>query len=198
MSEEKPHNSSPVIVLAAGLSERMGMMKPLLKFSGDETFLEHIVEAYRKYGASEIMVVTNKVVSDKIKKIKNLKIIINAEPQLGRMGSVILGLSALKNKNSCFIQNCDNPFVNVSLLKDIEINLKEDNYVTPSYKGKGGHPILLGEKVIAYICEQKKPDAELRELLKQFKRKNVETDDEKILCNINTIEDYNFYFGKNK
>lgn len=188
----------PVVILAAGLSDRMGMMKPLLRFNEKETFLSHITAEYKKLGSSEIIIVTNKSVVAAIDKtsLKKEKIVINKNPSSGRLNSIKIGLNALKKKNACFIHNADNPFVNQPLLHKMTLSVNDNNIVVPVYKGKGGHPILVGRKAIKYICKQKQTDMDLREILKCFERINVQTTDEKILCNINTLDDYNKMFYK--
>ncbi|HNW98492.1 MAG TPA: NTP transferase domain-containing protein [Bacteroidales bacterium] len=196
MSENDNKISSSVVILAAGLSERMGKMKPLLSFNNNKTFLEQIISQYQKFNSSEIVVVTNNYVNENLKLsvYKNVKIIINHTPSLGRMSSIILGINALTEKKCCFIHNVDNPFVNIDLLEKLQLFINDENYVTPVYNDKGGHPILIGKNALEKISVQKIEDADLREIFKPFKRKNVQTDDEKILYNINTIDEYKKYF----
>jgi molybdenum cofactor cytidylyltransferase len=194
----KKETSDPlnVVVLAAGLSERMGIMKPLLKFSRHQTFLEHIIEAYRTFGSSEIVVVLNDEVRKKFTEIEKIKIVLNNNPSSGRLDSVVMGLSMLENKHACFIHNSDNPFVNIEVLKMMEKELPGADYIVPVFNGKGGHPVLLGKEVIKFIVDRKYIENNLQEVLKSFERRNIETSDERILCNINTKEDYLNFFNK--
>lgn len=188
----------PVVILAAGFSDRMGMMKPLLRFNENETFLSYIISEYEKLNSAEIILVTNETVIAAIEKVslKNVKIVINKNPSSGRFNSIKIGLNTLKTKDACFIHNADNPFVNHSLLYKMTMSVNDKNYVVPVYKGKGGHPVLIGQTVIKHICKQKQTEADLREILKLFERINIRTTDEKILYNINTKKDYNNYFRK--
>lgn len=198
MTENIKISAHSVVILAAGLSERMGFLKPLLKFDEFDNFLSHIVSEYEKIAIPEIIVVTNEAVRVAIgeKKIGNAKIIINKNPGLGRFGSIKIGLNEVKKKNACFICNADNPFINTALLIKMASKVKEENYIVPEFEGKGGHPILMGCKVMEAICKQKQNDVDLREVLRPFERMNITTDDERILYNINTKEDYNYYFRK--
>ncbi len=186
---------SSAIILAAGLSERMGIMKPLLRFDDQHNFIEHIIDDYSKIITEDIVVVINKEVKSKIdlKNNKKIRIIINDNTEEGRMSSAILGTQALKYRKCCFIHNVDNPFVNFSLLENMVKMTKEDNCVMPIFKGKGGHPILFGEKVIDHIAKAKSDD-DFREALRPYDLVTVETDDESILVNINTRKDYQKYF----
>lgn len=186
---------SSVIILAAGLSERMGKMKPLLRFNEQQNFLEHIIDEYSRIIKDEIIVVVNSKVSDEINIPNNpkVKFIINDNPYQGRMSSVILGIQALRYRRSCFIHNVDNPFVTYTLMKDMENRITENSCVMPFYNDKGGHPILFGEKIIAHISEAKSDD-DFRKALTPYECIHAETDDEKILININTKNEYHKYF----
>ena len=124
---------------------------------------------------------------------KKIKIILNDHTEEGRMSSVILGIRALQNRKSCFMHNVDNPFVNFFLLEKMESMVKEDNCVMPLFKGKGGHPILFGEKIIDHISKTKSDD-DFREALRPYECATVETDDERILININIKSEYRKYF----
>ena len=57
---------SSAIILAAGLSERMGIMKPLLCFDDQHNFLEHLIDDYSKIITEEIVVVVNNEVKSKM------------------------------------------------------------------------------------------------------------------------------------
>lgn len=190
--------ASSVVILAAGLSERMGVMKPLLRFDERQTFLSHIYSEYKKLGPAEIILVTNESVVSAIDKecFGNANIIINKNPSEGRLQSVKIGLEALNKNDACFIHNVDNPFVNAELLIEMSKKVNNGNYIVPVFNGKGGHPILVGKRAIEYICLQKKPDMNLREVMNVFDRVNVNTSDARILCNVNTLEDYYTYFNK--
>ncbi|NTW32149.1 MAG: NTP transferase domain-containing protein [Bacteroidetes bacterium] len=189
---------APVLILAAGFSNRMGQSKALLAFDKDKTFLEKIIEEYIKYGSSEIIVVINKNIEKEIIKnqilIENTRFVINKNPENGRWSSILTGLKILGKKNNCFIQNVDNPFVSADLLFDMETKISFDNYVAPVFKGKGGHPILLGNEIIKNILAMDETDRDLKGFLKKFNRTEVETNDKNILVNINTIDDYKKIF----
>jgi len=195
-----PHFSSSAIILAAGFSNRMGQCKALLSFDKEKTFLEKIIEEYIKFGTSEIVVVINKTIENEL--INNahfdekVKFVINHKPEIGRWSSIITGLKELKNEGNCFIQNVDNPFVTSELLVDIDKNINADNYVVPVFKAKGGHPIIIGHEIIKNILTFDDTDRDLKEYLTKFKRTEVEVNDENILININTMEDYMKYFRR--
>jgi molybdenum cofactor cytidylyltransferase len=192
----------PVIILAAGLSGRMGFPKPFLKWDAKRTFLEKIIAEYISVRSREIIVVMNNEGYCKVKnempqiesRMLGTKIVVNTEPEKGRFRSVKLGLAAIAEIQSCFIQNIDNPFVNFSLLAGLNTQAESHSYVVPVYEGRGGHPILLGTEIIKYILSLNEADLDLRELLNKFKRTEVETNNKNILININSMEEYRKYF----
>ncbi|MEE4196121.1 MAG: NTP transferase domain-containing protein [Bacteroidales bacterium] len=185
------------IVLAAGNSLRMGFPKPFLKYNAKQTFIEHIIDEYGKFGCKEIVVVANAqnyqiprtVYSDKV------KVIINKHPEWHRFYSLKIGALALDLKTMVFVQNVDNPFVNPQVLTALLQKIKEDDYIYPGFQSRGGHPFLLSEKILENIIARKENQVHLKEFLNQFPRKKVETNDARILVNINTLNDYERYIN---
>ena len=75
------------------------------------------------------------------------------------------------------------------------LNEKDNtDYVHPIYMGKGGHPVLLFQKIIRNIVNEKQNQLHFREYLNKYSKKTVEVDDENCLININTQEEYQRYF----
>ncbi len=189
----------PVIILAAGLSGRMGFPKPFLKCDEKSTFLEKIIAEYLSFGSREIIVVINDEgycrVKNEMPQIEQFaKIVVNRKPEKGRFRSVKLGLTAIVKIQPCFIQNIDNPFVNISLLAGMSEHTEPHSYVVPVYEGNGGHPILISNEIGKFILSQGERDYDLREILKKFNRIEYKTDDRNVLININTMKDYKRIF----
>ncbi|MCX6155832.1 MAG: NTP transferase domain-containing protein [Candidatus Kapabacteria bacterium] len=193
------------IILAAGLSERMLYPKPLLNYNENILFIEKIISEYQNFNCDEIIIVLNHTVLDKLsqrdrwKAIYNdnrVKIAINKYPENGRFGSIKIGVAALKENNYCFIQNCDNPFVNRGILQMLSNSAAEADYIVPVYQGRGGHPALINSKIISKIMTHSEDDLDFRLLLAEFKKKNIEFDDDSILININNNNEYKKYFNQ--
>lgn len=189
-------NSISSLILAGGNSERMGEPKSLLKF-GNSTFLEKIIFEYLSAGINKIFVVLNNQLIDhpiitKIKKVtgENVEFISNYYPGEGRFLSIKKGIKKAGNFTFCFIQNSDNPFVNSDLILQLILEKNYMGYTIPVYEGKGGHPILISGSIIRAISETKNKETNLRDLLRNFSKKEVAVKSKEILCNINTREDY--------
>ncbi|MBI9069395.1 MAG: NTP transferase domain-containing protein [Salinivirgaceae bacterium] len=189
-----------VVILSAGFSARMGYHKALLKFNNELNFIEKITATYINTGITSISLVVNSelyhYLLNKPFKQQHLVILIeNKTPEKGRLHSLKLGIQQFKNQ-AVFIQNIDNPFVTQNLLKTLSQQLLENSFVNPSYKGKGGHPILLDKNVAQAILSSKSET--LKEALSDFHKIKVEVADANILVNINSKEDYREYFGSNE
>ena len=186
--------NTSVIVLAAGNSTRMGSPKAFLEWDKEKSFLEKITEEYLNFGCNEVIVVLNeetyKIFLEKNLPVsKKIKVVINKHIDYGRLYSVQCGISELTN-SFCFIQNIDNPFVEVDLLNELYQLKNENSFVLPVFNGKGGHPVLLSKEIIDFIKKADIKIEKLNELLKLFKRVELPWQNENVLVNINTEEEF--------
>lgn len=186
------------VILSAGKSERMKSPKAMLPFSDEENFLEHIVRVYQNAGVEKITVVVNSLLEKNIKDVKytGVTFVRNSFTDRGRVYSLKQGLSSCPDADYCFVQNIDNPFVTSEVILKLLDSAASGDYVTPVYKGNGGHPVVISAKVIRQILNLKSDDFRLNEVLEPFNRFKVEVNDENILTNINTQEDYGKYFSR--
>lgn len=190
----------PVVILAAGLSGRMGVLKPFLKWDNKTTFIEKIISEYIRIGSENIIVVVNFMVHERIQKeLPQLyewgRFIVNPEPEKGKFLSLRLGLNELVNPDYCFIQNIDNPFIDAVLLGGMAELRVSDGYVVPRHHRKTGHPLLAGKQFLDYIQTLEINDYNLRLLLNPFRRMSFETEHTRVLININSENDYISAFG---
>lgn len=183
------------VILAAGTSSRMGSPKELLKMNNNSSFLEHITNIYSEFDCSRIVVVINSELNLLTKELTfpdGLVMVTNQHPQLGRFYSIIKGLSQVDTKY-VFIQNIDNPTVDISILNGIYNNREGFDIVKPRYQGVGGHPILISNQVIYDIVKEVNLELKLNEFLKKYKTKYIDVSNDSVLTNINTKEDYQKY-----
>jgi len=191
------------VILSAGGSGRMGKHKALLPF-GDEniTFLEKIVSTYSAPDISQIVVVVNQQLFDLIKTNKlylpeNVSVIVNRFPEKGRFYSLQTGLKCIVDGESVFIQNVDNPFVGKAVLDLLLESRDQADVILPAFAGKTGHPVLLSPVVCKSIVSCEDPENRIDHYLKKFSTVKLETNDAKILININTGTDYDNEFYSN-
>jgi CTP:molybdopterin cytidylyltransferase MocA len=204
-------NGKPaVVILAAGKSIRMGKPKPFLLFDQKSTFLEKVINVYKDFGIDKIILVVNDEVNQELMQkypevIKMCIMVINLNLDLGRFYSIKLGLDYVHKNEPVFIQDVDNPFISIEILEKLLFQARTPalpsgrpetdwEYFVPQYQGKGGHPVLLADKVIKGIKECQFNDLNFKEFLKLFRKGIVKVDDSSILVNINTPDDYKKYF----
>lgn len=178
-----------VVILAAGLSGRMGTDKSLLSYGNGLCFAEHIINCYGVYGCNPVVFVINETSDTAQLKNCDFRPVINYQLNWGRSYSIHLGLQSIPKGKSCFIHNIDNPFIERSLLDSLRAAIHSESFAVPVFEGKSGHPVLLGKSVAEHI---RKPSylMDFREELKGFSRIEVPFPDKNILWNINTPEDY--------
>jgi len=187
-----------VVILAAGMSERMKEMKVFLPYNANTTFIEKILASYSDWGCREIVVVTNPEAFQRMNQTKavssSIKIVITDQVAFERFYSVKLGLQAIIRSSFCFIQNVDNPFIDGSILDLIYQSRSDKKYVSPVYENKGGHPVLLNSKNINQIRNWPVNSANFKEVLRTMECTKIEMKNDRVLININSQKEYRTFF----
>jgi len=181
------------LILASGLSTRMGEPKALLKYDASTTFLEKIITEFHKAGCSHIFCTINRALIPFCKTLgsaANVNFVLNEHPDWSRMYSVRLGLQAARGSRFCFIQNVDNPFITSETILAIFAEREPFRWCSPEYNEQQGHPVLLPEVIMNDILSEASPDKTLHDVLVQFPRKSIAVKDATILKNVNTPDDY--------
>jgi molybdenum cofactor cytidylyltransferase len=191
----KPFRDTSAIILSAGNSMRMGGHKALLKFDSQRTFLQKTTETYLLAGIEQVIVVVNSelfklIQESSLSLSEQVKLVINDKPELGRFYSLQTGVKRLMNGNSCFFQNIDNPFTTKELLDELIGYKNEADVIVPVFQNKSGHPVLINPLVIQQIDAGCDYELRVDMFLKEFTEKRIETEDQRILLNINSKEDY--------
>ena len=152
------------IVLAAGKSERMGKNKLLLKLQG-QTLITGILNALRVSEIDEIVVVLGHKPQEIMNEInrdqRNVRIIMNERYEEGMSSSFVAGLRQTKDADSVFLILGDEPILDNALLRVMINEMRTSNalIVSPSHKGKKGHPLLLNKKLFEEISNLRKGEA---------------------------------------
>jgi molybdenum cofactor cytidylyltransferase len=186
------------IILSAGKSSRMGVHKFSLKYNATTTFLENLINQLNSFGCEEIIAVLNPDGKALLEQLKlslssNVKLVINEHPEWERFYSLKLAANGLSKFNPTFVSNIDNPFVDLKVLESLAESNTE--YAYPVFNGRGGHPFLISEKVIADLTSEPKDEIHLKEFLGRYSKSAIDVDDEKVLLNVNTVEEYKRLFN---
>jgi len=196
---KKVENISAVI-LAAGKSERMGFPKALLRYNSSMTFIQKIESEFVNFGCDSVILVVNALTKKQIED-KNLafsevtKIVVNPHPEWERFHSLWLGVKALDAGCSIFMNNIDNPFISQDLLQQLYMLRNDADYIKPTINGRGGHPALLSGKVVSEVMSQTNTQQNLKVFLSGYHCLPMPVNNELVLTNINSRDDYKKYFG---
>lgn len=143
------------IILAAGMSSRMGEAKQLLRLGGT-TLLDQVMLNLRGSRVDEIVLVLGHE-AETIKQTiatKKLKIVVNESYREGMGTSLRAGLSALAPEvDAALIVLADQPFVRSTTFDQIIDHYRESNaqIVIPIFKGFRGNPVLLDRSVFPEV-----------------------------------------------
>ena len=181
--------SVSAIIPAAGNSARMGRDKALLPMADGLTFAGHLVNCFGVFGCKPVVLVVNDRFDPGGLQANNFITVVNHYLDKGRSYSIHLGLKHLHANHGCFVQNVDNPFLEPALLDKLLEASTPDSFTVPVYNRNGGHPVLLGAKVVDFF-RRRNEIFDFRQMLLRFPRVEVPWADERILWNINTPDDY--------
>jgi molybdenum cofactor cytidylyltransferase len=184
------------LILAAGASTRMGTHKALLNI-GEETFLQRIVHELHSAQVLENIL----VLGSNAEQIQSTltwfdgKIIVNEDWVKGQISSIQTGISSLTDEKIHGVLLCpvDHPMLTQSLIVDLLQGFwkSNKNIIVPTYNRKRGHPVLFGRAMFDALRS-----APLDEGAKHVVRNHPEeilevpVDDESILLNVDTPEEY--------
>jgi molybdenum cofactor cytidylyltransferase len=151
VNTNKQASQVAAIVLAAGLSRRMGLPKQLMPL-GDKTLLEHALANLRSSAVDEIVLVLGAHADEIEQKVstEGLKVVINTLYEQGMGTSLRAGLAAVDpSMCAAMVVLADQPFVRPSTLNQlIAYQRQHDSQITlPLYKGFRGNPVLLDRSV---------------------------------------------------
>jgi len=194
------------IILAAGLSSRMGNFKALLPFDGIPT-LSFIIRTAKLAGIQNIIVVTghNADQLETIIKEENVKAAFNEHYQDGMFTSVQTGVTALdSDMDAFFLLPVDYPLIPPKVLLDLMALYRKnpDSFFVPCYHGKKGHPPIFPMTMAKNILSSQ-GEGGLKAITRSHEDQmiKVETDFEAVVMDMDTPEDYKelvAYYKKNQ
>lgn len=195
------------LVLAAGLSRRMGTNKLLLPF-GERTVLGQIIAVLRTCPLGEIVVITGHErvqVEEMLSRYPQggldgipIRCVYNPNHTVGEMlSSLQVGLAAMRNDCDAALSVLgDQPKIERCVVEQVIAAHEPGVIVIPSFGRRGGHPILIDRKRWPDVLALP-PGANLREALRTHADwvRYVEVDTETILRDLDTPEDYRRMVG---
>jgi len=146
------------IILAAGLSSRMGCTKQLLEIDG-QTMLDRAVETVLDAGIANPIVVLGhnaNEIRDKVKLLTHCTVVTNESYRTGMASSLRCGVRAVTSQTSAYLfMLCDQPLVDSTLIKELikEFTRKKADILCPLYQGKRGNPVIISSKLHDRLLE---------------------------------------------
>jgi putative nucleotidyltransferase with HDIG domain len=202
------------IILAAGLSSRMGELKALLPLGdagnvgnegegqrGERTVLEQCLTLFRQGGVEDLTVVTGHRADEvgAVAALARARLVHNPDFASGMYSSIRAGASALPDQCSgFFLLPVDLSLVRCGTIKLLTRSFAQApaRIVYPVFAGRRGHPPLLAPDLIPAIIQHEHPQGGLRTLLAQVEAeqpelvREVQVADANIHFDMDTPEDF--------
>ncbi len=148
------------IILAAGLSSRMGDFKPLLYVDG-RTAIAGITETLRGAGVDDVIVVTGFSRDRLLPSINELRITeaFNEGYERGMFSSIRTGLAKATElwpeKKGHLLIPVDCPIVSIDTIRSVMEGggRGDQTFAVPTFEGKKGHPLLIPSGAVEEIMK---------------------------------------------
>ncbi len=183
------------IILAAGMSVRMGRPKQLLK-AGNSTMIRIAVENVLLSGVDEVIVVTGcqqKKVSGEISDLP-VRVVFNPRYKDGQGTSLSLGVKSIDGGASAFmVFMVDQPLISASLIDIIieEFQKRRCLVLRPVCKDLPGHPVIFSSTLRDEL-KNISGDEGARQVLKKLddRVEYLEVQDEAVVFDVDTPGDF--------
>ena len=183
------------ILLAAGQSKRMKGENKLTKKIQDIPLIKHSVKNILASSIDKIIIVLgyqNEIVKKIIDQDKKIEFVINKNFSNGMASSIKIGLKHLPEKTEAFfICLGDMPMIKKDTFNLIIKSKNNNEIIVPTHKGKQGNPVLFSKSMKKRIMTIE-GDVGAKKILELNKDKisNVEINDDSIIKNFNTLENF--------
>lgn len=185
------------VVLAAGLSSRMGESKMLLPWEKGKPIIQHIVEQLLRSRIDHIVVVTGHMAKEikAIVKPLGVQTVFNRSYKTGEMlSSLKVGLRAMPERISAgLVVLGDQPRIQPKVIFQVMLAYAEGEgeIVAPSYQMRRGHPILIGRRHWPEILNLPRGSSP-REVInaRAGEIHYVQVDNDSVLRDVDTPQDY--------
>ena len=197
-------HSLAAIILAAGLSQRMGRLKPLLPF-GDKPMLARVVDLFLTIAEIRpLIVVTGHAAPEITTALSGYPLHFahnDGYATGGMLSSVQTGVRALPPDTAAFFLVLgDQPTVAPGTIKallnawhEARDSASPPSIILPVYQGRRGHPVLFAGHCAAEILDLP-ASATLKTCVQRHAGNTVEVavEDPSILADVDTPEDYDY------
>lgn len=177
------------VILAAGYSSRANTFKMELQIN-KKAILQRCVESL--YDDCNNIIVVSGYKHEKINKLlgnyEKVKVIYNEEFKNGMFSSIKKGIQNVTAARFLLTPG-DYPLISKDVVR--KLLMEKNEVVIPSFNKKGGHPVLISGNLIREILAES-DDSNLKAYLNKKQRSYLNIDDEGIVLDVDTIEDYEY------
>ena len=185
------------VILAAGLSRRMGEPKVLLPWTNGTTILEHIIRQLMLARVDPITVVVGNRADDvrAVAERAGARVVFNPDYATGEMlSSLKTGLRSMSaNTAAALVVLGDQPRLQPRTVDQVLMAYAEGKgeIVAPSYQMRRGHPILIDRRFWKEILDLP-PDGAPRDVINRYPAQlaHVVVETDSVLRDVDTPEDY--------
>lgn len=190
-------NNICALVLAAGMSTRMGEFKPLMPFRG-KTLIENTVDSVFSSGARYVVVVTGyraEELEPLLAEKYGSRVILTRNPEYATtdmLHSIRIGCRAMPECDAFFLLPGDMPVVKESTFRSVLAQRDDElSVIFPTLDGFRKHPPLVDFRLIPEILAFDR-EGGLRRFWKERESiiRTVCVDDEGVWVDLDTQEDY--------
>ena len=186
------------ILLAAGLSSRMGQDKAFLLYK-KQPIIEILLDKLARFSQEIILVGGRnydnlKEFLESYKHKNKVKLVHNPNYLKGMFSSIKVAIKSLPDSSPFFLQMIDQPFVDEEIYQQLQIDFDPSSYVfQPQAEVNGtirnGHPIIINHLFTAMILKHD-DEYNLRDIIRTIpdKRKFMLVKNTTIFDNLNTRE----------
>ncbi len=186
------------VILAAGVSSRMGRDKAFLSWQGT-TFLEAAIRSLQS--ASELVIVVAGANAHSLKPIAyaaGASVVVNRHAERGQFSSLQVGLQEVLNtgRDAAIVTLVDRPPARTATVAHLRREFLDAIVtgawaVVPEREQRHGHPIVIGREMIeAFLRADANATAREVEHANQNRIRYVEVDDPHVTMNVDTPADY--------
>jgi molybdenum cofactor cytidylyltransferase len=181
------------IILAAGGANRLGKPKQILEWNG-EPLIRHVIRNVLKSNLQSYYVVTGAYRNQVVNVIKDLPITIIFNPNWkdGQSTSVKAGIRAIhEDIEAVIFILADQPFVDKSIINALIDAYKQTkkSIIIPTVNHQNTNPVLFARTTFPELLNLS-GDTGGRKLFRSFDTFLLSWTDEKLIFDIDTIEDY--------
>lgn len=189
----------PAVILAAGMSTRMGRAKALLPVSETDTFVSRIVRTFLEAGVDDVVVVlghdADAIAGSLVQSGVAVRFVINQAYQTGQSSSVLRGLNAIDRPGvtAMLLTLVDVPLVSAATIRAVTERYQQTHapIVRPVRGNDHGHPVLIDRSLFP-LLRAADPARGIKPIVRAHVSAagDVAVDDAGSFLDIDTPEDY--------